>query len=75
MKTLKVTLEIQCDNWDPDFAEDEETPTSLDDYSAEEVAEVLTGLDEYTSVELFGGSMVYATFKGCKVIDAAWVEK
>jgi len=73
MKTLKVTLEIQVKDWDPEFEEDEEAPLSLDDYSAAEVADVFTGLNKDTSTELFGGSSVYAEFVECKVIDAAWL--
>lgn len=75
MRTLKVTLEIQCDSWDPEFDEDDDTPTTLEDYGADEVAEVFTGLNDQTSIELFAGSSVYATFKECRVLDAAWVEK
>lgn len=75
MKTLKVTLEIQVKEWDPEFEDDEDAPASIDEYSATEVADVLTGLNRDTSAELFGGSSVYAEFTECKVIDAAWVER
>jgi hypothetical protein len=72
MKTLKVTLEIKVDDWKKEFEEDDEVPAKLADYQASEVAGVLEALNEHTSAELFGGSGVYAQFKECRVIDAAW---
>jgi hypothetical protein len=76
MKTLKVTLEIQVDEWEPAFEEDEiEGEEVLDDYEARDVAGVLSGLNEHTSIELFAGSEINATFKECRVLDATWVEK
>jgi hypothetical protein len=75
MRTLKVTLEIKVDDWTPDFEEDEAAPCTIADYEAGEVADVLNGLNEHTSIELFGGSDVYAKFKDCRVIDAAWVNE
>lgn len=74
MRTLKVTLEIKVDDWKPDFEEDEETPGSIDDYQASEVADVFNAMNEHTSAELFGGGAVYAKFTECRVVDAAWKE-
>jgi hypothetical protein len=75
MRTLKVTLEIKVDDWTPEFEEDEAAPCTIADYEADEVADVLDGINENTSAELFAGSEIYAVFKECRVMEAAWLDK
>lgn len=84
-KTIRVTLELVVANlsgedraaaareiaeFDDEF---DGTPPSVDDYSAAEIAEVLTNI-QYDE-ELFTGSLVYAQFTDCKVICAEFVDE
>jgi hypothetical protein len=77
-KTMRLVLEIDVQDLSEedradcaDLALDDGPLPTLDDYSANEIAEVFEDMDEG---ELFAGSMVYARLGGSRVVSAEFLD-